>query len=71
LFLRLHKQQKNLLVSDLFLLLFAVFALELVITDTMTYKLGGLGDKEIGDASTLIKMGKVLPFFPIFVNFAN
>ncbi|EPE34168.1 hypothetical protein GLAREA_07181 [Glarea lozoyensis ATCC 20868] len=58
-FVRLHNQQKNLLVSDLLLLLSAVFALGLAITDTMTYELGGLGDEEIVDASTLIKLRKI------------
>ena len=57
---RLFNQQKALLVSDVFLLLSSVFALGLVITDTMIYKLGGLSDKDIEDPSTLIRMGKVL-----------
>jgi hypothetical protein len=70
-FVRLHKQQKNLLVSDGLLLLSAVFALGLGVTDTMTYKLGGLGDEEIGDADTSIRLAKVLPFFSISVNFAK
>lgn len=60
---RLLNQQKNLVVSDVFLLLSAVFALGLGITDTMAYKLGGLGSEEIEDPSTLTKLGKVLSFF--------
>jgi hypothetical protein len=58
-FVRIHKQQKNLLVSDLLLLLSSIFALGLAITDTMTYKLGGLGDKDIVDANTRIRIRKV------------
>jgi hypothetical protein len=68
---RLLNQQKNLLVSDVFLLLSAVFALGLGITDTMVYRISGLDDKEIVDPSVLIKMGKVLPFLLESVNFAN
>ncbi|TVY44736.1 hypothetical protein LSUB1_G002972 [Lachnellula subtilissima] len=56
---RLFNQQKALLVSDVFLLLSSAFALGLVVTDTMTYKLGGLSNKDIEDTSTLIRMGKI------------
>ncbi|TVY35991.1 hypothetical protein LOCC1_G007591, partial [Lachnellula occidentalis] len=57
--IRLFNQQKALLVSDVFLLLSSAFALGLAITDTLTYKLGGLDGKDIEDPSTLVRMGKI------------
>jgi len=56
---RLVNQQKSLVVSDVFLLLSALFALGLIITDTMTYKLGGLSDVEFDEPNKLVKLGKV------------
>lgn len=56
---RLVNQQKALLVSDVLLLVSCVFALGLIITDTMTYKLGALSGKDIEDPDTLIRLGKV------------
>ncbi|TVY54510.1 hypothetical protein LCER1_G005952 [Lachnellula cervina] len=56
---RLVNQQKALLVSDVLLLVSCVFALGLIITDTMTYKLGALSGKDIEDPDTLIRLGKI------------
>ncbi|TVY13375.1 hypothetical protein LARI1_G008760 [Lachnellula arida] len=56
---RLFNQQKALLVSDMFLLVSCVFALGLVLTDTMTYKLGGLDGVDITDPDTSIRLGKI------------
>lgn len=58
--LRLVNQQKNLLASDILLLISAALALGLGIGDTMTYKLGGMGSEEVDDPSINIKLGKVL-----------
>lgn len=62
--MRLLNQQKHLLASDALLIISAIFALALVVTDTMTYRLGGMdADAQLTD-STLIKLAKVMSLFP-------
>ncbi|KAF2814586.1 uncharacterized protein BDZ99DRAFT_548581 [Mytilinidion resinicola] len=56
---RLPQQQKSLVVSDAFLLISCLFSLTLVITDTMTYQLGGLSGADIEDPKKIVKLAKI------------